>query len=428
MSSQRRRLRLKPRHLLVPVFPFAAVITISACEVGSLLEVSDPNRILAENAEDPASAGTLAAGVAADFECAFGAYVVSMGALSDELEDRAFVGDRWFMDRRDVTSRDIYATAGCTDGLPGVYTPVSTARWLADNTFQLLQSWANEEVSDRGLLMARTALYAGFSYSLMATAMCSAALDGGPELSSSELFALSEERFTTALDIARGEGLSTIQSAARVGRSRVRLYQGDGAGALSDAQGVPAGFVFYASASDQHERRHNRVYEAIRFDLAFGVQPESRGLMTGGVEDPRTRSFDSGSYGPDGAATVWFPEKHLSRSSPIPIARWAEAQLIIAEIRGGQVAVDIINALRDRYDLPHFGSTDESEIQEMVVAERRRELFLEGHRAYDIRRLNLPLNPPPGAPYQVGVKGGTYGDSRCLPLPDVERDNNPSIN
>lgn len=30
-----------------------------------------------------------------------------------------------------------------------------------------------------------------------------------------------------------------------------------------------------------------------------------------------------------------------------------------------------------------------------------------------------------GAPFPVG--GGTYGDNKCLPLPDVERLNNPTL-
>ncbi len=63
----------------------------------------------------------------------------------------------------------------------------------------------------------------------------------------------------------------------------------------------------------------------------------------------------------------------------------------------------------------------------MVVAERQRELWFEGFRAYDIRRLNLPLFPLPGADYQLGVKGGSYGDQLCIPIPIVETFNNSTI-
>lgn len=38
---------------------------------------------------------------------------------------------------------------------------------------------------------------------------------------------------------------------------------------------------------------------------------------------------------------------------------------------------------------------------------------------------NIPLIPASGTPYPV--KGGNYGNTTCLPLPDVERFNNPNI-
>jgi hypothetical protein len=60
-----------------------------------------------------------------------------------------------------------------------------------------------------------------------------------------------------------------------------------------------------------------------------------------------------------------------------------------------------------------------------VIDERRRELFLQSQRFYDINRFNLPLVPAPGTSY--GYKGGLYGDMRCFPLPDVERLNNPTL-
>jgi hypothetical protein len=87
--------------------------------------------------------------------------------------------------------------------------------------------------------------------------------------------------------------------------------------------------------------------------------------------------------------------------------------------------VDFINQLRTAAGLPAYTSTDIAEIRAQVIEERRRELFLESHRLFDTIRFNVPLDPPPGAPFPVG--GGTYGDNKCLPLPDVERLNNPNF-
>src|SRR5262249_15950976 len=116
--------------------------------------------------------------------------------------------------------------------------------------------------------------------------------------------------------------------------------------------------------------------------------------------------------------------KYPTVDSPIPLATWAEAQLIIAEIEGGQQAVDIINALHAAVGLDPFTSSDPTAIHEQIIEERRRQFFLDGHRNYDRIRFNLPLDPAPGAPYRWG---GVFGSAKCLPLPDTERLNNPNL-
>jgi hypothetical protein len=62
--------------------------------------------------------------------------------------------------------------------------------------------------------------------------------------------------------------------------------------------------------------------------------------------------------------------------------------------------------------------------QGTLIEERRRELWLEGPRMYDIRRFDLTLTPAPNSSFG---KGGFYGNTVCLPLPDVERLYNPCI-
>lgn len=403
------------------------VLVLAGCDLNDLLDVSDPSRLLAENVEVPGQAEALANGVESDFLCALGAYVQVTAVLSDEFEDNNNQGGNWSLDRRRPESIDDWGDNGCTARLPSAYGPVSKARWVADNLTRLLESWTDEEVQLRQQRIARASLLAGFSAFMLGAAHCSVALDEGPELTSQQAFAEAEQRFSKALDVAQGQGLSDIANAARVGRARVRLYQGNESGALADARAVPAGFVMNVSPSDAEPRLWNRIWDASAFSFDFGVPEWSRNLETGGVADPRTTSHDTGQQPVLSPGNVWAPDKYPAVGTPMPVARSAEAQLIIAEIEGGQTAVDIINALRDRWSLPHFASTVESEIQSMVVEERRRELWFEGHRAYDIRRLNLPLVPTPGTEYQPGVKGGTYGDARCIPLPAVELFNNNTI-
>jgi hypothetical protein len=143
------------------------------------------------------------------------------------------------------------------------------------------------------------------------------------------------------------------------------------------------------------------------------------------MADPRVPVADGGRGGSLPTVRLWVQNKYRSLADPVPIATWREALLIRAEVLGGQQAVNIINQLHDRVNLPHFQSNDPAAIQAQVQEERRRELFLEGHRLYDTIRFSVPLHPPVGAVFPNG--GGTYGTNKCLPLPDIERLNNPTI-
>lgn len=402
-------------------------LAVAGCDFSHLLDVSDPSRLPAENVEVPSQAAAIMNGVEADFICAWGAFVLVTADLSDEYEDTNAGGDNWSLDRRRPQSQDAWGDNDCTANLPSAYVPASRARWVADNAAQLLESWTDAEVASRQERIARAHLLAGFSAYMLAAAHCSGALDEGPELNSMQLFAEAESRFSKALEVAQSAGLTDIANAARVGRARVRLFQGNAQGALSDAQGVEAGFVMNVFPSDATSRLYNRVWASDQFNFAFGVPEWSRHLMTGGVEDPRTATFDTEQVTGWSPGSVWAQTKYTSASSPMPIARWEEAQLIIAEIQGGQEAVGIINALRAPWGLPQFSSTDEGEIQDMVIAERQRELWFEGFRAYDVRRYNLPLYPAAGALYQEGIKGGSYGDQLCIPIPLIELFNNKTI-
>lgn len=80
--------------------------------------------------------------------------------------------------------------------------------------------------------------------------------------------------------------------------------------------------------------------------------------------------------------------------------------------------------LPDRPEPGETGTVTDAQIMEQVIEERRRELFLEGHRAYDRARYGLPLYPAAGSPCRWG---GVHGSAICFPLPNVERDNNPDI-
>jgi hypothetical protein len=158
----------------------------------------------------------------------------------------------------------------------------------------------------------------------------------------------------------------------------------------------------------------------------YTVESSDRALTTEGVADPRTIVTQVATRPADAKSTIFVAAKYPSYGASIPLAKYEEAQLVRAEALGGTQAVTIINGLRDAVGLPHYtGATDAASIRQLIINERQRALFLEGFRNYDIQRFNIPQTPAVGTPYPL--KGGNYGNTTCLPLPDVERFNNPNI-
>jgi starch-binding outer membrane protein, SusD/RagB family len=417
----------------------ALVLSMGACDaIDDLLSVDRPTVVPGEVIDDPLKAQLMVNGAVGDLECAFGSYVVMGGLIGEEFIDATQTADRWPYDRREVQPGDSrYATFGCTD--LGVYTPLSTARFTLDQALSRLEGWTDEQLPgmSRPRLIATAAAYGGYAYLLLGEGFCSAAVDGGPELTSQQLFALAEGRFTQALAALGSLTDSTsvsLRNMALVGRARARLDQSVAtpsklAEAAADAALVPAGFVRLATtAAPGDSRRFNRVYSQNNDAQLVAVGTRYRGLMVGDSVDKRVIVTDAGRTATDGTR-IWVQNKYAGLATGLPLATYDEAQLILAEaaLRGGSPtnAVNIINALRARVGLPGYtGGTSAAEVMALLIEERRRELFLEGQHLYDVRRFDIALTPAAGTTF---AKGGTYGTTECLPLPNIERFNNPNI-
>lgn len=411
----------------------AAVIAgpiIGCNSISDALNVTAPDKIDSKTLQSPAFATLLVNSTVGDFECGYGAFVAVGGLMSDELLDASITASRWPYDRRDVqTSDGAYSTNNCDNFTPGVYTPISTARFTADTVAALLKVWTDQQVANRSDLLAKALIYSGYDRILLGELFCSAAINRGPELTSAQIFAQAEDKFTQGLAAAQAANDAQLTSLAYMGRARARLDQANLTGADADAKMVPVGFVYNATADVSNGVRTNRVY--LQFNArAASVDPQFRGLTVptvngGTVPDTRIADSATGINGADNHTPLVVSNKYRTGASPIPLGSYQEAQLIIAEAEGGQAAVNIINSLRVAAGLPGaFQSTDATVIKNQVIAERSRELYLQGIRLYDVRRQGIALNPAAGAAY---LHGGVYGTELCLPLPDVERNSNPNI-
>jgi hypothetical protein len=389
--------------------------------------VQTQSQITEDALQLPQNADLIVNGAVSDFECALGAYTVGMGLLSDEFESAGGAALFFDWDRRTQdASNGTYGTGDCLANQVslGTWKPVSTARFTADNALALLNGWTDAQVPDRQALIATAQAYGGYSRILLGEGFCSAAIDAGPELTPAEVFAQAEAKFSDAIASATASQ-PDLALMARVGRARARLNQGNLTGAATDAQLVPIDFVWNANYSASAFRAQNQVTNMHFRTNNIIVSAGFRNLSFDGVPDPRPKVADAGRPSADPLRRLWLTSKYPTQDSPIAMATGVEAQLILAEAQGGATAVGIINALHARVGLPTtFASTDPAVIKAQIIDERRREFFADGHRSYDILRYNLPLDPPAGT---VHPQGGNYGNQRCLPLPDIERNNNPNL-
>ena len=427
------RSRYAPGVRRVALLAATLPLLVTGCGfLDDLVGVDVPDRVVGETLETPVNAPVMMAGAVGDFECALAMYVLATGTTADEIMVTDGLTAQELYDRRTFDPRGLgsaYSQSTCSaryEGTVGVYRPLSSARFQAENLLGLLEGWTDAEVPNRKTLLAKAVAYAGYSYLLLGESMCEAAFDLGPRVDSPAMFALAEAMFTRAIENATEPAAAEFLNMARVGRARTRLNLGNKAGAAADARLVPAGFVKYANYSTVASRRENFVHSDGLGNL-FTIDPQFRNFQHMGVADPRVGATNTGRVVAGVNIQVWTQTKYPARNSSIPIARYAEAQLIIAEAEADagnlQAAVAIINALHARVSLPQFSSNDKAAILAHIVSERSAELFLEGHRFGDIRRYNLPLIPAPGTAYHAG---GTYADARCYPFPGIESDGNPN--
>jgi len=403
---------------------------VGACS--RLLDVDNPSSVPEDALADPALAPAVVAAAIQTLQCGVENFVATGGMLSGEyLSANGFVNNHPWEWRGVIEIKNAPGTCNLGRGTTemGFYTPLQQARFQLDDAFNRLDQFTDAQVATRAALMATLRAYAGYSYLLLGEGMCQMTLDRGPAITKEAVWAIAEERFTDAITRATAVNDQSLLNMARVGRARARLDLKKLADAAADANSVTAGFVRNAEFTEGGvAARENRIYNlTIRNDY-LSVGEYYRTLTVGGVADPRVKVRDAGRNANDGVTRLWQQQKYIAQTggTPIPIASWNEAQLIYAEAVGGQAGLDAINRVRTANSVPNITGappTGQAYI-DLVLDERRRQLFSEGQRYVDMLRYNLP--------FEKGInganrKGQTFSNLTCVPLPDVEMRNNPNF-
>jgi hypothetical protein len=410
---------MRSYHLLL------ALTLAASTGCNNLLAVDNPGRVPEEALGDPALMPILEAASLQTFQCGFVAFVATGGMLSGEyLSANGFVNNHPWEWRGNPEIRS--EPGNCTNvarasTFMGFYTPLQQARFQLDDAATRVTGFTDAQVPTRTKILTEMRAYAGYAYLLLGEGMCDMTIDGGPRMTREQVWAIAEQRFTAAIALATAD--ASLRNMATAGRARARLDLGNKSGAAADAAAIPSGFVRNAEYSETTPVRENRLYNLTVRNDYLSVGPTYRGLTVGTQADPRVKVTNTGRIGSDNVTPIWQQQKFIgSGAVSLPIASWNEAQLILAEAVGGQAGIDAINRVRAANGVTTPLVADPaSDITPLVLEERRRQLFSEGQRYADMLRKNLP--------FVTGVnrKGQTFGTVTCVPLPDVETQNNPNL-
>jgi len=394
--------------------------TAGGCE--GLLDVSAPGNLVDENLRDPAFAPNLVASAQNQFECAYTTQIVKLGLWSGYLWNASTHGGPGNTVRRlpsaDNGGSDCRESSG-SGGEGAGYGAVQAARGLAKLAIDIITE--HEGLANKDRLLATANAYLGYATIYITESYCEQRLDPeGPVTTPSQAMAEAANVFATARTQAQAAGATDILNLARVGGARALIWNGKGPEAKALAEAVPMGFEFLATYDQSSPRRWNRVYERLKVSSEASIAAEFRGLMIDGMPDPRVPVYLSEIAGGDGSTPVWATHQWESLSDPIAFARWAEAQLIIAEAEllanNVAAAVAAINRVRATWSIGPYAGGTAAEVRTQLIEERRRELHLQGHRFGDMIRFNIPFPEGPDHKGMVRSAGIT-----CMPLPDRDK-------
>lgn len=401
----------------------SAAVAITAAAGCNFFDVSNPGPIADDNLNSPAAMAGLVTGMSFDLSRAYDAVTQGASIMSDDLYHAGSYGPGEGLWNRGIIR---------PEDINGHWGGMHRARWVAEQGIVRMKSVLGTAY-DTSPLGARANIYAGLANRLLGELTCNSVIDGGPSGDHKLHFSRAEANFTEAVRIATGLTGAIRDSLLRVsygGRAAVRAWQGNWAGAVTDAQLVPTSYVFVAPFSTNTGPENN--------DLAFETTTRSEftvfNTYWATVKDPRvpwdTVRTSSGALavGQDGRTTFFRQRKYINLAADIPMVKGTEMLLLRAEaaLRSNDVttAMTLINQVRAFYNtstapLPPLTATTTAEAWPILQRERGATLWLEARRLWDLRRWNA----------ETGPAKNTFLDARdkCLPISLNEMQSNPNL-
>lgn len=438
-----------PRASFALVTAALAVLSLAACSVEKILDVTDPDIINPSDVSSPQGVEAVRLGTLARLNQATTgseSFFLLGGLLADEWRSGDSYLDRDETDQRNVTTRNSFMTTAARN--------IYRARASAAQTVELMREYSPNAP---GWQMAEMYFVEAYMENMVAENFCSgmpfsSIVDGSAEfgapMTTEETLAMALAHADSGLALVDGSSSDDdrVKYVLQIVRGRILLNMDRADDAAGAVAGVPTDFQYVMEQSQT--TMSNTIW-----DFNINVRRYTVSAGEGGVgidfataDDPRvpvcaggsaecaaagvTQStvFENGSAMPLYVQLLW-----TTPDAPMTIVSGVEARLIEAEaaLRASQPgdALGILNDLRTTVPgldpLSDAGSPDAR--LDQLFHERAFWLFSTGHRLGDLRRLVRQYDRASDAVFPNGsfLEGGTYGSDMNFPVPEAEK-NNPN--
>ncbi len=428
----------------------ALVSTLAGCNIDKLLTVHDPAVATPESLSNPESIPVLVAGAIGDFQGAYSgrgddAFLSNSANFTDEMNSAGTFTTRGATDQRDQQPIPVGNT---TDA---AYTRLHQARRAAKDAAAAVANVSGTSDPD----YSRLKMLEGYTYVALAEGFCaplpfSNVVDGervdGDPIPQAAVFDSAVVRFDDAI------ASNSADMAARVGKGRALLDNGQYAAAAAAVASVPTSYVYFIEHSSTSSRQYNPLF-SLQGNGRYTVsdQEGTNGIPFRSANDPRLPWYDAGG-GFDASIELYINMRYPSFDSDVPLADGIEARLIEAEaaLNAGDASwLTILNALRAdvanlmaaRYDsyainlaasnvtattlAPLTDPGTAAARVDLLFRERAFWLYATGHRLGDMRRLIRQYNRTQDTVFPVGAyhRGGVYGTDVNFPVAFDEANN-----
>lgn len=425
------------------------VAGLGACSsFDAILEVQNPEELNEDLLQNPALITVLVNTVSGDFDEVLDDPFIWRGSM---MTDETLTGINWEQTAR-LNQRIVEFDEGDADLM---FTQISRARQQADSISGRLRSLLDNPNSDAR--MAKVLALAGYSYIVLADAMCEATVNVGEQiLQPTDLYGIAVTKLDEALTVAQAAGDTEIANLARVGLTRAHLNLGNASQVISIADDVPADFRFYAEYTGENPAVYNVLESRVNgVNHSLGVHPHfisgGEGMfgnqdLTAQLTDPRVQHFPNWRLGHNQLTPLYTPYASLmmsnhngrtiasggqpasiERDTDIAFASGLEAQHNKFEAMGASAAtLAFVNERRAVGNQAAVNLSGNDLVMELRD-QRGRDLFLAGYRLGDLRRWLRGGDDMFPSGQHVNAQWGSYGTATCFPMPLEEYEGNPNI-